>query len=30
LTVLFAWLQVVVALVGGFLVVNERAARDAA
>lgn len=28
-TLLFAWLQVVVALVGGFLIVNERAARDA-
>lgn len=29
LTILFAWLEVVVALVGAFLVVNERAAREA-
>ena len=29
LTLLLAWLQVVVALVGGFLVVNDRAIRDA-
>lgn len=29
-TLLFSWLQVTVALVGSFLVVNERAARDAA
>lgn len=29
LTLLFAWLQVVVALAGSFLIVNERAAREA-
>lgn len=29
LTLLFAWLEVVIALVGAFLVVNERAAREA-
>lgn len=28
-TLLFAWLEVVIALVGAFLVVNERAAREA-
>lgn len=29
-TLLFSWLQVTVALVGAFLVINERASRDAA
>lgn len=29
LTLLFAWLEVVIALAGAFLVVNERAAREA-
>ena len=29
LTVLLAWLEVVVALAGAFLIVNERAVREA-
>ncbi len=29
LTLLLSWLQVVVALAGAFLIVNERAAREA-